>query len=411
MITTEILNMIGNEWVKPGSGQIRYYVNDWKDLIGMEVEYYNTGNVCDVRYDGRNPSNCWFKKYVQSTKVWVDVEGGVHVDYCRDEYVEEHIIRVVTERIERLVAESMPAETMTETTEEVAVTVEAEAACTSATTTAIPAEQEWEFDDCRVIRDDDRLKVIMDGIDGYRMMEVLSGDNIEEDVARLDAGESPVGLWEDGNGNVVCYDAGSLCDEDGEPVVDIIFEWNGQDYRIRMPDVGEDIWASIARHDETEHDELFDHLSEEDIVSVNGEDYHGHAQIIDSWDDVDDYPDESMEEFIGPMFAQETPDDLVEGCGGDIAKAADEWTAFWFEGSDPQCDANRQRLRQQYGMNPKGMRQWMAAWLKTQVSPRTVMAILKVAANGNGLMISCTKEIRALGLDRGDVVKVTFERI
>ena len=62
-------------------------------------------------------------------------------------------------------------------------------------------------------------------------------------------------------------------------------------------------------------------------------------------------------------------------------------------------------------MNPKGMRQWMAAWLKTQVSPRTVTAIVKIAANGNALSINCTRELRTLGLDRGDIVRVTFERI
>ena len=75
---------------------------------------------------------------------------------------------------------------------------------------------EWTFDDCRVIRDGDVLKVIIEGPYDYRMMEIASSD-IERDVTALDSGSSPVGDgWEDGTGRTVCYDNGVLCDEDGK---------------------------------------------------------------------------------------------------------------------------------------------------------------------------------------------------
>lgn len=42
---------------------------------------------------------------------------------------------------------------------------------------------------------------------------------------------------------------------------------------------------------------------------------------------------------------------------------------------------------------------------------KSITATLKVGQHGNALSLSCTKELKALGLDRGDMVRVTFERI
>lgn len=106
-IEVEQLNALGNAWTKR-EGETRWYVNDWQDAIGLEVQYYKTGNVADVSWppygeDG-HPSNCWYKKYVAGTKVWIDADGAVHVDYCKEDAVAKAVIEAVGGRIEAAIA-------------------------------------------------------------------------------------------------------------------------------------------------------------------------------------------------------------------------------------------------------------------------------------------------------------------
>ena len=100
-LTGEQLDSIGNRWEKK-KGETRWYVNDWMKLIGLEVSYYKTGNVADVSLKGQHCSNCWFKKYVQGTKVWVDSEGRVHVDYCKESDVEKAIVEALDAKMEAM---------------------------------------------------------------------------------------------------------------------------------------------------------------------------------------------------------------------------------------------------------------------------------------------------------------------
>lgn len=116
-ITEEQLNALGNAWTKK-AGEARWYVNDWEDAIGMELVYYKSGNLSDVYYHGGpashgegHPSNYWYSRNVSGTKVWIDADGAVHVDYCKDRGVEEDIIARIGERIEALMA---PVETVQE---------------------------------------------------------------------------------------------------------------------------------------------------------------------------------------------------------------------------------------------------------------------------------------------------------
>ena len=97
------LETIGKKWTKK-DGEVRYYVNDWKDMIGLEVEYYKTGNVSNVVFRGEQCSNCWFKKYVASTKVWISEDKKVHVDYCKDGVVENAIIEALEKKIAEVFA-------------------------------------------------------------------------------------------------------------------------------------------------------------------------------------------------------------------------------------------------------------------------------------------------------------------
>lgn len=70
------------EW-KKSNGEIRYYVNNWKELIGLSAEHYNTGNVCYAELQGEKISNSQYYR-VSGAKVWHDEKGVVHVDYCHD---------------------------------------------------------------------------------------------------------------------------------------------------------------------------------------------------------------------------------------------------------------------------------------------------------------------------------------
>lgn len=98
MNTTASITRIASE-LRPWTarnGSVRYYVNDWKNIMDINVEYHNTGNVKSVVYDGFEWSNNYYKKRVSATKVWFDADGQVHVDYCGCEDLEKAIAEKVT---------------------------------------------------------------------------------------------------------------------------------------------------------------------------------------------------------------------------------------------------------------------------------------------------------------------------
>lgn len=92
------LSKIGTKWVK-SSGEVRYYINDWKDLIGLKVDYYKTGNVANVECNGERWSNRFYIRNVKNTKVWIDEDGEPHIDYCYDEDVKRLIILALAKKI------------------------------------------------------------------------------------------------------------------------------------------------------------------------------------------------------------------------------------------------------------------------------------------------------------------------
>ena len=61
-------------------GEVRYYVNDWYDLIGDVIESY--------------AKNEWMSpdlKKIKRCKVWFDIDANVHVDGIKDDMVIEII--------------------------------------------------------------------------------------------------------------------------------------------------------------------------------------------------------------------------------------------------------------------------------------------------------------------------------
>ncbi|WP_297746321.1 hypothetical protein [uncultured Tessaracoccus sp.] len=73
------------EWTKPGTGQVRRYVNNWNELAGIWVNYYKSGNVCGVVIDDFEDSVSNRKGGATAAgKVWLDEDDVLHLDYHSD---------------------------------------------------------------------------------------------------------------------------------------------------------------------------------------------------------------------------------------------------------------------------------------------------------------------------------------
>lgn len=40
-------------WIKPDTGEERHYLQNWREAIGLEVDWYNTGNIKSACLDGQ----------------------------------------------------------------------------------------------------------------------------------------------------------------------------------------------------------------------------------------------------------------------------------------------------------------------------------------------------------------------
>lgn len=97
MINMERVKAECKEW-QPKTGQARYYVNGWKQISGIELAHYNTGNLSSVNIDGEYKpiSNHAWNKYCTGTKVWIGADDcKVHIDYCNHDYIHSHVMERV----------------------------------------------------------------------------------------------------------------------------------------------------------------------------------------------------------------------------------------------------------------------------------------------------------------------------
>ena len=65
-------------WIKPGTGEERHYLQNWREAIGLEVTWYHTGNIRWAFLDGQPISNTRASRITM--KPWFDNEGNLHVD-------------------------------------------------------------------------------------------------------------------------------------------------------------------------------------------------------------------------------------------------------------------------------------------------------------------------------------------
>ena len=97
MINMEKVKAECKVWT-PKSGQARYYVNDWKAISGIKLEYHSSGNLESVNNDGEYKaiSNRAWSKYCANMKVWVGAEDcEVNIDYCNHDYIRVHVFQRV----------------------------------------------------------------------------------------------------------------------------------------------------------------------------------------------------------------------------------------------------------------------------------------------------------------------------
>lgn len=78
-----------NTWTHPTTGEVRYYLNNWESLAGIEVHRYDTGNVSSFHINGEKVANGRYGRY--SGKIWVSETGEVHIDLSRAFYTSELI--------------------------------------------------------------------------------------------------------------------------------------------------------------------------------------------------------------------------------------------------------------------------------------------------------------------------------
>lgn len=72
-------------WTKPGTGQVRRYINNWQELAGIWVSYYKTGNICGVVIDDFEDSVSNRKGGATAAgKAWLDDDNVLHLDHHSD---------------------------------------------------------------------------------------------------------------------------------------------------------------------------------------------------------------------------------------------------------------------------------------------------------------------------------------
>lgn len=73
------IKKIGSEWIKGDFHRIYFNSNTLRDLIGLEINFYNTGNVSSAYQDGVLISNTKANKllvYTDFSKIFFDVNSG-----------------------------------------------------------------------------------------------------------------------------------------------------------------------------------------------------------------------------------------------------------------------------------------------------------------------------------------------
>lgn len=92
-LTSKHLAALGATPWRPGTDHVRYYLDDWPALIGLEVVYYHTGNIRSATLRGEHISNAEAYRMGANQgrhpgqvvgRVWLDRYAHLHYDAMSD---------------------------------------------------------------------------------------------------------------------------------------------------------------------------------------------------------------------------------------------------------------------------------------------------------------------------------------
>lgn len=69
-----------------------------------------------------------------------------------------------------------------------------------------------------------------------------------------------------------------------------------------------------------------------------------------------------IKQYLDNFFTNDIPSELVREAGGDAAKAAREWIAWWFEENGHESELNVEELRETLDMTPAELEPIVRDW-------------------------------------------------
>jgi hypothetical protein len=67
-----------NKWTHPGTGETRYYLDEWPALAGIDITRNRKNRIESASMDGRTLSKAAASSIVCEFTVWLDSDGQVH---------------------------------------------------------------------------------------------------------------------------------------------------------------------------------------------------------------------------------------------------------------------------------------------------------------------------------------------
>ena len=70
--------LVLNHWVHPHTGEHRFYIRNWREVIGLSVDYYKPSHHLTSIFRGERIRNSRVRRI--EMKLWFDTSKKLHVD-------------------------------------------------------------------------------------------------------------------------------------------------------------------------------------------------------------------------------------------------------------------------------------------------------------------------------------------
>lgn len=255
----------------------------------------------------------------------------------------------------------------------------------------------WTFDDCIVeeIEHDYDLTALLVTKTNGNTQTIYPGDieDLQACIAKLDEGESPIDCWEDGNGNMIDEDSGEYSVNIIATDRDVTEMRLYDSMETAVEDISSEIQASrsivraeISSGEETKTVWDAHYL----MVEVGG------WRIVDT--DITAYDRSAKTATVVREY-------LDNGLCVTIAYATTAKVADILR-KDPENEEVESELMTAISVETDDSDIVVVPLAKSKVE-----AVKTITQSGTSLMVAITSEVRAMGLGRGDKVKITLERV